>query len=229
MERVLNLPKHIAFIVDGNRRWAKLHHLPSAEGHRRGANVVMRIVDDCIDFNIPMGTFYTFSTENWKRSKREVNFLMKLGKWWILNRINEFMDKGIRIRVFGRVDELSPRLRDLIYETEEKTKNNNVFNLNLAVNYGGRREIIDAVNRILKEEKKEITMEDFPSFLYTQGLPDPDLLIRTGGEMRVSNFLLYQSAYTEFYFTPVFWPDFTRDEFKKALEDYSRRERRWGK
>ena len=229
MEKNLKIPQHIAFIVDGNRRWAKAHHLPVTEGHRRGANVVMRVINDCMDFGVSMVTFYIFSTENWKRSEKEVNFLMKLGEWWIINQVKELMAKGVRVRAIGRIDELSPHLKNLIYKAIESTKDNNSFHLNLAINYGGRREIVDAVNKILKEGKKKISLENFSEYLYTKGLPDPDLLIRTGGEQRISNFLLYQSAYTEFYFTPVYWPDFSREEFEKALKEYSRRERRWGK
>lgn len=229
MEKDLKLPQHIAFIVDGNRRWAKSHHLPVTEGHRRGANVVMRIINDCLDFGIPMATFYIFSTENWKRSEREVNFLMKLGEWWIINTVDEFGKRGVRLKAIGRIEELSPRLKSSIYQAMEKTKENTSFTLNIAINYGGRREIVDAVNKILEEGKKKTSVEEFSDYLYTRGLPDPDLLIRTGGEQRISNFLLYQSAYTEFYFTPVYWPDFSREEFEKALRDYSRRTRRWGK
>ncbi|NOZ63937.1 MAG: di-trans,poly-cis-decaprenylcistransferase [Caldiserica bacterium] len=229
MEKNLNLPQHIAFIVDGNRRWAKSHHLPVTEGHRRGANVVMRIINDCLEFGIPMATFYIFSTENWKRSEREVNFLMKLGEWWIVNTVDELGRRGVKLQAIGRIDELSPRFKSSIYQAMEKTKGNTSFTLNMAINYGGRREIVDAVNKILQEGKKETSIEDFSDYLYTRGLPDPDLLIRTGGEQRISNFLLYQSAYTEFYFTPVYWPDFSREEFEKALRDYSRRTRRWGK
>ena len=230
MEGNLNkLPQHIAFIVDGNRRWAKSHHLPVTEGHRRGANVVMRIINDCLDFGIPMATFYIFSTENWKRSEREVNFLMKLGEWWIVNTVDELGKMGVKLRAIGRIDELSPRFKSSIHQAMEKTKENTAFTLNMAINYGGRREIIDAVNKILQEGKKETSIEEFSDYLYTRGLPDPDLLIRTGGEQRISNFLLYQSAYTEFYFTPIYWPDFSREEFEKALRDYSRRTRRWGK
>ncbi len=229
MEKNLKIPQHIAFIVDGNRRWAKAHHLPVTEGHRRGANVVMRVINDCMDFGVSMVTFYIFSTENWKRSEKEVNFLMKLGEWWIINQVKELMAKGVRVRAIGRIDELSPHLKNLIYKAIESTKDNNSFHLNLAINYGGRREIVDAVNKILKEGKKKISLENFSEYLYTKGLPDPDFLIRTGGEQRISNFLLYQSAYTEFYFTPVYWPDFSREEFEKALKEYSRRERRWGK
>ena len=229
MEENLKIPQHIAFIVDGNRRWAKAHHLPVTEGHRRGANVVMRVINDCMDFGVSMVTFYIFSTENWKRSEKEVNFLMKLGEWWIINQVKELMAKGVRVRAIGRIDELSPHLKNLIYKAIESTKDNNSFHLNLAINYGGRREIVDAVNKILKEGKGKISLENFSEYLYTKGLPDPDFLIRTGGEQRISNFLLYQSAYTEFYFTPVYWPDFSREEFEKALKEYSRRERRWGK
>ncbi|MCD6521642.1 di-trans,poly-cis-decaprenylcistransferase [Candidatus Calescamantes bacterium] len=228
-DKSLKIPRHVAFIVDGNRRWAKAHHLPVTEGHRRGAEVVMRVIDDCLSLGIPIATFYIFSTENWKRTEKEVGFLMKLGEWWMRNRVEDLNRKGVKLKILGRIEELQPHLKDLLEESMEKTKNNTKMQVNLAINYGGRSEIVDAVKKLIREGKKDVNEEEFSRYLYTEGLPDPDLLIRTGGEMRVSNFLLYQIAYTEFYFTPVFWPDFTREEFEKALQTYSQRERRWGK
>ncbi len=225
----LILPRHIAFIVDGNRRWARSRHLPVTEGHRRGAEVVMRVIDDCLELGIPYLTFYTFSTENWKRTEKEVGFLMRLGEWWVKTKVNDLKEKGVRINILGRLEELSPRLRDVLQESMRITRDNNRMLVNLAINYGGRSEIVDAVRRVIQEGKKDIDEREFSRYLYTDGIPDPDLLVRTGGELRVSNFLLYQIAYTELYFTPVYWPDFTREELNKALEDFSRRERRWGK
>jgi len=201
-----------------------------SEGHRRGANVVFRVINDALEWGIPILTFYLFSTENWRRRKEEVNFLMQLGEWWFRNHLEELNRKDVCVKVIGRVDELSPRFRSLIEESMRLTQKNQKLLLNLAINYGGRKEILDAVNALLRENlKPPIEEETFTRYLYTAGIPDPDLLIRTSGEMRVSNFLLWQIAYAEIYVTPVYWPDFTREEFKKALEEYARRERRWGK
>ncbi len=191
--------------------------------------MVMRVIDDCLELGIPYLTFYTFSTENWKRTEKEVGFLMRLGEWWVKTKVNDLKEKGVRINILGRLEELSPRLRDVLQESMRITRDNNRMLVNLAINYGGRSEIVDAVRRVIREGKKEIDEKEFSRYLYTDGIPDPDLLVRTGGELRVSNFLLYQIAYTELYFTPVYWPDFTREELNKALEDFSRRERRWGK
>jgi undecaprenyl diphosphate synthase len=224
------LPQHIAFIVDGNRRWAKENKLPSLEGHRRGANVVLRIIDDCLELGIPVLTFYLFSTENWKRTKNEVSFLMNLGLTFLKMKIKGLHSKGIRIKGVGRIDGLEKSFRDAIYNAEELTKNNKKMTLNLAVNYGGRTEIIDAVNKILENESiKKVDEQTISENLYTAGLPDPDLLIRTSGESRISNFLLWQIAYAEIVIIPEFWPDLSKEKLYEAIAEYQRRQRRWGK
>jgi len=223
------LPRHIAFIVDGNRRWAKENKLPSFEGHRRGAQVVLRIIDDCLQLGIPTLTFYLFSTENWKRTKKEVNFLMRLGLTFLKMKIKGLHSKGIRIKGVGRINELEKSFKDTIYDAEKLTKNNKKMTLNLAVNYGGRTEIIDTVNKILKKKIKKIDEETFSKYTYTAGLPDPDLLIRTSGESRISNFLLWQIAYAEIVILPEFWPDLSKEKLYKAIGEYQCRQRRWGK
>ena len=224
------LPKHIAFIVDGNRRWAEKNNLPKNEGHKKGSEVVFRVVEDCLQLGIPVLTFYIFSTENWKRSKREVEFLMKFGMNVLKRKIDYIHSKGIRMQAIGRIDELSKNLRDSLHYAEELTKNNKKMVLNLAINYGGRTEIVDAINKILK--KKDINKIDekiIAENIYTTGLPDPDLLIRTGGDSRVSNFLLWQIAYTEIVVIPEFWPDLSKEKLYEAIAEYQIRQRRWGK
>lgn len=224
------LPKHIAFIVDGNRRWAENNNLPINQGHRKGAQVVIRVIEDCLQLGIPVLTFYVFSTENWKRKKREVNFLMKFGLNFLKRKINDFNSKGIKMRFIGRIHELDGNLKKAIDYSEETTKNNDKMILNLAVNYGGRKEIVDAVNKILAEKNtSKIDEETLAENTYTAGLPDPDLLIRTGGDYRISNFLLWQIAYTEIVIIPEFWPDLSKEKLYEAIAEYQRRERRLGK
>lgn len=224
------LPKHIAFIVDGNRRWAQENRLSSNAGHKKGAEVVIRVIDDCLELGIPVLTFYVFSTENWKRKKREVNFLMKFGLNFLKRKIDDFNSKGIKMRSIGRIHELEGNLKKSIDYAQETTKNNTKMVLNLAVNYGGRKEIVDAVNKILKEKNtSEVDEETFEQNLYTAGLPDPDLLIRTGGDSRISNYLLWQIAYTEIVVLPEFWPDLSKEKLYEAIAEYQQRQRRWGK
>ena len=223
------LPRHIAFIVDGNRRWAKEKNLSSNAGHKKGSEVVLRIIEDCLDLGISVLTFYVFSTENWKRKKNEVNFLMKFGMNFLKEKIDYFNSKGIKMRFIGRINELEDNLKKVIEYTEESTKNNDRMVLNLAVNYGGRKEIIDAVNKILKKGITEIDEETFAQNLYTASLPDPDLLIRTGGDSRISNYLLWQIAYTEIVVLPEFWPGLTKEKLYEAIAEYQQRQRRWGK
>jgi len=223
------LPRHIAFIVDGNRRWAEIHNLPRYEGHRKGSQVVLRIIEDCLELNISTLTFYLFSTENWQRSEKEVSFLMQLGVAILRGKLNSLHQKGIQIRGIGRIDELEAELKNLIREAEKLTKSNKKMILNLAINYGGRAEIVDAVNKIIQGKKKKISEDTFPQYLYTSNLPDPDLLIRTGGDCRVSNFLLWQVAYTEIYVSPKYWPDLSKARLYQALKEYQERKRRWGR
>jgi len=224
------LPKHIAFIVDGNRRWAEKNNLPKNQGHRKGAQVVFRVIEDCLELSIPVLTFYVFSTENWKRKKREVNFLMKFGLNFLKRKINDFNSRGIKMRFIGRIHELDGNLKKAIDYSEETTKNNEKMVLNLAVNYGARTEIIDTINTILEKKNiKKVDEETFSKHTYTAGLPDPDLLIRTGGDYRVSNFLLWQIAYAEIVIIPEFWPDLSKEKLYEAIAEYQRRQRRWGK
>lgn len=224
------LPQHIAFIVDGNRRWAKKNKLLSTQGHKKGSDTVLRVIEDCLQLGIPVLTFYIFSTENWKRKEKEVNFIMKFGANFLKKKMDYFHSKDIKVRFIGRIHELEGNLKKAIDYAEETTKNNNNMVVNLAVNYGGRKEIIDAVNKILENKDiKKVNEETISENLYTAGLPDPDLLIRTGGDFRISNYLLWQMAYTEIVIIPEFWPDLSKEKLYEAITEYQRRQRRWGK
>jgi len=229
------LPQHIAIIMDGNGRWAKKRGLRRSEGHRAGMEKIREITQLCSDFGIKILTIYAFSCQNWKRPRREVNFLMSGFKRYLDKERDELNRKGTRLQVIGRRDRLSSSLQNKIEEVMSLTKDNKDFFLNLAIDYGGQEEIIDAVKVLIKEVVRgnlaveEIDTDLFGQYLYLEALPYPDLLIRTGGEHRVSNFLLWQIAYTELWITPVFWPDFGKKEFLMALNDYAKRERRFGK
>ena len=225
----LKLPEHIAIIMDGNGRWAKKRNLPRIMGHRAGAKTVDVITEACARMGIKALTLYTFSTENWKRPKEEVDALMDLLEGALKKNTEKMVRNNIKFNVIGRVNELSDKLQNGIKDSLEKTSANSGMTLTLALNYGGRQEILDAVKSFSEESKgKALHEEGFEEFLYTKGLPDPDLVIRTSGEMRLSNFLLWQTAYSEFYVTDTLWPDFNQDELEKALEEYTRRERRFG-
>jgi len=231
----MNLPQHVALIMDGNRRWAKKHNLPSFEGHKYGEKQVEAIVDCAIELGIPYLTFWAFSTENWQRPKREVGFLINLLENLLEKRIDSYHQKNVRFNVIGDLSKFSPKIVEKIKKWVRKTKNNKKITVNLALSYGGRDEIIRAIkkwfrrNRGLEEEKINLTKEEFEKHLDTAGQPDPDLLIRTGGEKRLSGFLLWQIEYSELYFTDVLWPDFTPEQFIEAIKDYSQRVRRFGK
>lgn len=228
------LPQHVAIIMDGNGRWAKKKGLPRMEGHRVGIEKIREIIQVCSDLGIRILTIYAFSCQNWKRPSWEVNFLMSRFEAYLNKEIDEMNKKGIRFQVIGRRESLSASMQKKIRRAMSLTRGNEDFIFNLALNYGGQEEILDAVKEIAQEVKKgdlspeEIDLTLFKRYLYTDDLPYPDLLIRTGGEYRVSNFLLWQIAYTEFWVTPIFWPDFGKKEFIKALEDYAHRERRFG-
>ncbi len=233
MERLPEkLPSHIAIIMDGNGRWAKLRGLNRFFGHEEGVKRVREIVEASVELGIKTLTLYSFSTENWERPKREVEFLLSLFKKVFQNEINDLKDKGVRVRVLGRRDEkIKPLMRE-IELLEKETKEGSVLNLNIALNYGGRAEIVDAIRGILNEgmcNPEDITEEAISSHLYYPFLPDPDLVIRTGGEIRISNFLLWEIAYSELWFTNTLWPDFKKEEYYKAIEDYGRRKRKFGK
>ncbi|WP_163327799.1 isoprenyl transferase [Desulfurobacterium thermolithotrophum] len=224
----MNIPVHVGIIMDGNGRWARKRGLPRVEGHREGAKVTEEIVIAASKLGIKYLSLYAFSTENWKRPKEEVNFLFHLMYEYVKNKLSLFLDNNVRFRAMGRLWELPDYLQEGFKEIEEKTLHCDGMVAVFAVNYGGRQEILDAVNRAIKAGEKEITEEILRKCLYIPELPDLDLLIRTSGELRISNFFIWQSAYTELWFTKTLWPDFTEEEFKKAIEDFKKRERRFG-
>ncbi|WP_461834293.1 isoprenyl transferase [Desulfothermus sp.] len=221
---------HLAIIMDGNGRWAKKRGLPRYEGHRQGTKVAKKIVEECRKLNIRYLTLYTFSKENWKRPKDEVNFLFKLLMDFLNREYKSLVEQSIKLNILGDYTKLPFSARKAIEFTLKKTKKCNKMVLNLALNYSGREEIILAIKKILQQgiDPESLDEESFKDFLYTRGQPDPDLIIRTSGEIRLSNYLLYQSAYSELYFTPVLWPDFTEQDLHKALDDFSKRQRRFG-
>ena len=223
--------KHIAIIMDGNRRWAKEKFLPSAMGHQKGVDSLrstMRLFDK---FGIKYLTVYAFSTENWNRKKEEVEFLMGLLAKTLLNELDDMHKENVRIRFLGNISQLNSNLIEIVKNAEEKTKNNTGVNLNIAFNYGSRDEITNAVKQIVKEgiNPEDITEELISQHLYTKDIPDPDLLIRTGGEKRISNYLLWQLAYSELYVTDAYWPEFDKNELSKAIIEFEKRNRRFGK
>jgi undecaprenyl diphosphate synthase len=228
------LPQHIAIIMDGNGRWAERHALGRVLGHRRGANAVHATVKTCREIGIRYLTLYAFSMENWLRPRAEVRALLKLLREYLRNETQEMIDTGIRLTAIGDLKSLGGPIHAQLSETIERTSHNQGMVLNLALSYGGRDEIVAAVRRIYSDglagkiAPEEVTKDRFATYLYTTGLPDPDLLIRTGGECRISNFLLWQMAYTEFYFTEILWPDFRERHLLKAIADYQQRERRFG-
>jgi undecaprenyl diphosphate synthase len=244
--RLLGVPTHIGIIMDGNGRWANRRGLPRKEGHRAGVKNIRRTVQACIDFGVQVLTLYAFSTENWERSLLEVRALMELAEEYSTE-VQELHQEGVRIRYLGGLEDISPKLATMgmamlgrrvphqIEEAVELTRANTRFTLNLAFNYGSRQEIVQAARRIAEERipPKRLHGREgeklFEQYLWTAGLPDPDLIIRTAGEMRLSNFLLWQAAYAEFWATPVLWPDFDTDELYQALIAYSMRERRYGR
>jgi len=229
-----NLPVHIAVIMDGNGRWAKARGLPRIEGHKAGTDSVRETVETSARLGIKHLTLYAFSVENWKRPKSEVNELMRLLRKYLRTELPTLQKHNIRLKTLGRIEELDQRTKKRILISEEKTLNNDGLQLNIALNYGGRTEIVDTIKKICSHLSKgkiklsQIDANTFEKFLYTKDIPDPDLLIRTSGEYRISNFLLWQMAYTEFYFTPVLWPDFRKKDLFEAIIDFQKRERRFG-
>ena len=226
-----NLPKHIAITMDGNGRWAKNKGKLRIFGHQHGVKAVRETVEAAAEIGIKFLTLYAFSTENWKRSEREVNALMTLLISTISKETKTLMKNDICLNAIGNLSQLPKKCEQELEQAIEKTKNNKRMTLILALSYSGRWEIVNAVNKILKEKNlgKEITEETFQQYLNTKGVPDPELLIRTSGEHRISNFLLWQIAYSELYFTDTLWPDFRKEDFLKAIIDYQKRERRFGK
>jgi undecaprenyl diphosphate synthase len=224
------LPRHIAVIMDGNGRWAAQRHLPRVEGHRAGIESVRDVVEGSARLGIEVLTLYAFSVENWKRPVTEVSTLMMLLKRYLRLELNTLLSNNIRFRVIGRAGELAPDIRRELSAAEEKTAHNAGMLFNIALNYGGRAEIVEAARRLLEGGVKpeELDEERFAGFLYTAGQPDPDLLIRTSGEMRISNFLLWQIAYAEIWVTETLWPDFRKQHLLEAVLAYQKRHRRYG-
>jgi undecaprenyl diphosphate synthase len=228
------LPRHIAIIMDGNGRWAKKQSLNRISGHIKGVDAVREVVTACRELGIKVLTLYAFSIENWMRPKDEVTALMELLKEYLLRECEEMVQNNIRLSAIGRLEDLSPNVQETLRETIKRTEHCNGMILNLALSYGGRSEILHAVQGIVSDLQKgkmkleELNPQRFSQYLWTWGIPDPDLLIRTSGEFRISNFLLWQIAYTELYVTETLWPDFDRKELLKAIADYQSRERRFG-
>ena len=225
------IPEHIAIIMDGNGRWARAKTLPRIAGHKQGVKAVRNITEICGELGVKYLTLYTFSEENWNRPQMEISALMKLLVSSLKKEVRDLNKNNVRFTVIGDVTKMDNFVQDELNEAIELTKNNDGLNLNLALSYGGRQEIITAFKRLYSQisSTDEITEKRFESQLYTSNIPDPDLLIRTGGEMRVSNFLLWQIAYTELHITNTFWPAFGRDKLLIAIDDYQQRERRFGK
>jgi undecaprenyl diphosphate synthase len=229
------LPRHVAVIMDGNGRWAKRRHLPRIEGHRAGITAVRETVEGCVELGIEVLTLYAFSIENWKRPPSEVNALMRLLIEYLGKELRELEDNNVRFTTIGRIQDLPASVQEELKFTIEQTRKNTGLTLNLALNYGGQIEILDAVRHVVQDiQNKKLKIEDlntsrFNDYLYTAGFPDLDLMIRTSGERRVSNFLLWQLAYAEIYITPVLWPDFKRQHLYEALLDFQKRERRFGR
>ncbi len=222
------VPVHVAIIMDGNGRWAQKRGLSRSEGHKAGVKTVKLITEAAANAGVKYLTLYAFSTENWKRSTEEVNFLLHLFVDAINGYLDELKDKGVKLNFIGDLDGLPYFLRKVMQFAKNETKHGEAMTLNIAINYGGRREIVQAVKKICKSHIKDINEEQFKQFLYTANQPDPDIIIRTSGEQRLSNFLLYQSSYSELFFTDTLWPDFSKEEFLKILEEYKNRKRRFG-
>lgn len=224
------VPAHIAIIMDGNGRWALSRGLPRLAGHRAGTENLRRIIEACIEFGIKYLTIYAFSTENWGRPTEEVQGLLRIFESVIDRELQELHDEGVQIRHIGRLDRLRPSFRKKVLNAIEYTRNNSRLVLNVAFNYGGRDEIVHAIQAMIRDGVKPEAVSDelVSQYLFTAGVPDPDLIIRTSGELRGSNFLIWQGAYSEWYFPPTYWPDFDKEELRKALQEYARRERRFG-
>lgn len=224
------IPAHIGIIMDGNGRWALARGLPRLAGHRAGTENLRRVIEACIDFGIKYLTIYAFSTENWGRPSEEVQGLMTIFENVIDRELQELSDMGVQLRHIGRLNRLKPAFRDKVLKAVEFTRHNDRLVLNVAFNYGGRDEIVCAIQGMIADgvKSEQVTDELVSQYMFTAGVPDPDLIIRTSGELRASNFLIWQGAYSEWYFPNTYWPDFDRQELLKALNEYSHRERRFG-
>lgn len=224
------VPRHVAIIMDGNGRWAISRGLPRIAGHRAGTENLRRIIRASVEFGVKYLTIYAFSTENWGRPPEEVQGLLRILEDVIDRELAELNKEGVQLRHIGRLERLSPALQAKVLAAIDLTKNNDRLILNVAFNYGGRDEIVQAIQRMIRDgvDPEAVTDELVGHYLYTAGVPDPDLLIRTSGELRISNFLIWQAAYAEWYTTPTFWPDFDKNEYRRALETFAQRDRRYG-
>ncbi len=224
------IPRHVAIIMDGNGRWAISRGLPRLAGHRAGTENLRRIIRASAEFGVKYLTIYAFSTENWGRPPEEVNGLMRILEDVIDRELAELHKEGVQLRHIGRLERLDPKIQEKVLHAIDLTKNNDQLILNVAFNYGGRDEIVCAMQNIIKDgiPADKVTAELVSQYLFTVGVPDPDLIIRTSGELRVSNFLIWQAAYSEWYITPIFWPDFNKEEYRRALETFAQRDRRYG-
>lgn len=227
---VERLPRHVAIIMDGNGRWALSRGLPRLAGHKAGTENLRRVIRASVEFGIKYLTIYAFSTENWGRPPEEVEGLLHILEDVIDRELGELHKEGVQLKHIGRLERLAPMLQEKVLSAIELTKNNDKLVLSVAFNYGGRDEIVQAIQRMMKDgiEPEKVTDGLVSQYLYTAGVPDPDLIIRTSGELRVSNFLIWQGAYAELYSTPTYWPDFDKEEYRRALETYAQRERRYG-
>ncbi len=229
-----NLPVHVAIIMDGNGRWARRRGLPRVAGHRAGMSRVRQVIRDCDEIGIRYLTLYAFSTENWKRPKDEVEYLMRLPGEFFRSEIDELVERGVQVRFIGDTDKLPLHTQEIVRKTLERTRDNTGMVVNFALNYGGRSDVLDAVRAYAREVAagtttwEDLREETFQPYLSTGDIPDPDLVIRTSGELRLSNFLIWQAAYAELWFTDVLWPDFTRADLEQAIRDYQGRKRRFG-
>ncbi len=226
--KIYKLPSHIAIIMDGNGRWATKRGLPRNSGHREGVRAIERTINACLKYGIKYCTFFAFSTENWKRSKEEIDGIFELLREYLKKNDNTFVEKEVKISYLGVIDPFPEDLKKALLDIMEKTKSFDKLEVNFAINYGGRDDIVRAVNKLLQSGYNKITESDILNALDTKNIPEPDFVIRTSGEMRISNFLLYQMAYSELYFPKVLWPDFNEKHFLKALKVYQKRNRRFG-
>ena len=231
LEKLTKVPTHVAIIMDGNGRWALEKGLPRASGHKAGTENLREVIEASVEFGVKYLTIYAFSTENWKRPKEEIQGLMRIFKTMLDRELMNLHENGVQLRHFGRLERIEEVLKKKVQEAIELTKNNQTLILNVAFNYGGRDEILRAVQGIIKDglPAGDVDESTFSHYLYSADCPDPDLIIRTSGEFRCSNFLIWQGAYSEWYFTPTYWPDFGRDDLHQALTDFNQRERRYGK
>jgi undecaprenyl diphosphate synthase len=230
VEEEKHTPTHVAIIMDGNGRWAVSRGLPRLAGHRAGTENLRRIIRACVEFGVQYLTIYAFSTENWGRPREEVDGLMNILEDVIDRELEELNQEGVQLRHIGRLERLNPKIQEKVLSAIELTRNNQRLVLNVAFNYGGRDEIVCAIQRMIRDQVKpeEVTCDLVSNYLFTAGIPDPDLIIRTSGELRISNFLIWQGAYSEWYVTSAYWPDFDKEQFRKALDTFGNRDRRYG-